>query len=456
MTIFSTNGLVRTCLGLLFLVPAVASAGLSLEYEVVEQTFDSKLERVEGKQKRSPQNKTERYTETVVLGDRKYSVSSRNETTVYDFAAKTITTFRLSDRTYSRRSLYLVVGFRHAEFANRRFLGSVMSQAGVDGNPMAQLPTEHLFSMLSSPGQPTKIESSSDGAWQRHGTEAMPLVRVQPGRKIGKQQMSQFVQYLRYRLGGHPSVLDRLQQDRRLPKHMEFYRYNLNRTVFTYRLVETKTGDPGFPDPGKFTEVASSEKPHDIEQLVFEARKRRPSVASHANSLLQDAEREYRGKRYLDSMLAYLEFSLVTGGDLPASFQEKKQDITSDKHVKQLLGNLSPKSKVEAEQAVKMLAGLKQHSRDRKHVIGIFEGNIRGNLGEHDRSQELLMGAIQSNPLIAGAYKDLGDQFYGAYRADLAWLCWDFGRELAPTHRLLSHVTDFEKKLEQNYPAFFL
>lgn len=440
---------------LLFSVPMAAQAALTLKFEINKQTIDSKLKNVNGKQVKTPQTSSEKYTETVSLGDRLVTVTVGQEILIYDFVNRRIVHLDSGKKTRYQRSLYSVIGFRRMEFGNRQFLGNVLSQSGVKDNPMGRTPTEHLFSIYDK-RKPLTLPPEKDGKWIRYGSAKLPLLRVLPGKKISQEDARTFIAYLRYRLGGHPLILDDLEKGRRLPAQLEFHRYNLNQEVYTYRLVELKQGAAPSPTASGFREVTGEGKLRDIEKLIARLRSEKPDLRKHAESLLVAAEKDYKQQRYLDSMLSYIEYTLETGEAMPQSYQPKKQQITADKYVKQMLQNLSPKNKQEAEAAVKVLAELKKHSQERKHVLGIFEGNIYGNLGNSDKPEALLMQALRKNPLIIGVYKDLGDIYHNSYHADLAWLCWDFARDLVPDHRLLTGITAYEKKLELNFPGFFL
>jgi len=429
-------------------------AAITLEFAVTENTYDSKLEKIDGKDQTVPHNTTEQFTETVVLDDRRFSLSKGDDTTVYDFTNNQIIFFNNKDHTYYQRSLFSVVAFNLMEFKNRQFLSDVLSKSGVDNNPMGRLPTEHLFS-IHYKKNPLTLAPTQSGDWIRYGHKDMPLIRFQRGEKIQASKAKAYVQFLRYRLGGHPLILDALLEQQTIPRRLEFSRYNMNRQVLDYQLSSMQKNSGLFPDIVDFREIAGDDA-DEIETLIFNNRKLASQADRHFNELIANAEKHYQDKNYLSSMLSYLEFTLTKGADLPASFHDRKTNLTANQQVRQLMKHINPSNKEEAELAVKTLTSLREFSGDTKHVMDIFIGNIRANLGEDEQAHELLFEAIKKNGMIAGVYKDLGDSYFNAYQTRLAWLCWDFARQIANDHKMLQHINAYENELVENFPEFFL
>ncbi|NYE60909.1 hypothetical protein FHW58_002061 [Duganella sp. 1224] len=72
-------------------------------------------------------------------------------------------------------------------------------------------------------------------------------------------------------------------------------------------------------------------------------------------------------------------------------------------------------------------------------------------------SLALLFAAVNpANPVLAGAYKDLGDLLLMQYDSVQAWRSWDAGRRLAPALSNFAPVNKFEADLLAQHPEFFL
>jgi tetratricopeptide (TPR) repeat protein len=76
-------------------------------------------------------------------------------------------------------------------------------------------------------------------------------------------------------------------------------------------------------------------------------------------------------------------------------------------------------------------------------------------LGKPKAAIELLARAIEANPRLTGAYKDLGDLYLQDWDMERAWRCWDIARGIAPSHPLLRGVADYEQMLLERYLEYF-
>ncbi|MCA9777685.1 MAG: hypothetical protein KC800_13245 [Candidatus Eremiobacteraeota bacterium] len=108
-----------------------------------------------------------------------------------------------------------------------------------------------------------------------------------------------------------------------------------------------------------------------------------------------------------------------------------------------------------APESLGIFEELKSAAGCRAHVLTIFQASHLLEAGKLPDAQAKYLEALQANPTITGAWKDLGEVSYGMFEAELAWQCWDLARKLAPNHGMLEQVDAFEKTLEERYPGFF-
>jgi len=179
------------------------------------------------------------------------------------------------------------------------------------------------------------------------------------------------------------------------------------------------------------------------------------ALATSAKTLLLKATDAFNEKRYLDAFLTYLEYTLATGEKMPKQFNSQGELIVNDIDVKTFLPSISPKSKDEAQKAVKTLVTLRNKSKDRKHVLKIFEANIRSSLGMQKESMQLFHDVLTENPYITSAWKDFGELYFRSYNSRDAWRCWDTARKLNPKHHLLAPISKFENRLKNDNPEYF-
>jgi hypothetical protein len=74
---------------------------------------------------------------------------------------------------------------------------------------------------------------------------------------------------------------------------------------------------------------------------------------------------------------------------------------------------------------------------------------------EIQESRGLLIEALEVNPFLAVAYKDVGDIYLGEYDGRRAWRCWEAARRIAPNHEAVKQVDKLEEMLANEHPDYF-
>jgi hypothetical protein len=190
--------------------------------------------------------------------------------------------------------------------------------------------------------------------------------------------------------------------------------------------------------------------------LITAGRSYTPAASrAQGREVMSGADAAFARKRYLDSMLAYMEYYLMTGENTLLALKEKRETLALDADVAGMLGSISPHSREQADQAAPILVELRKKSPTRKHVLMIFEANVRLTLEQPAESKKNFLAALAVNPYIVGAWKDLGDLYFKNYEMREAWRCWDLARQLLPGHPMLQPVGELEQNLLTTYPEFF-
>ena len=345
-------------------------------------------------------------------------------------------------------SLYADVGFRAIELPNRLMLSQAMSAAGIEIPPSVMqgpVMAEHLFA-LDAPkneDEPTK----EAGRWT-YGENL--LFEASPrGEALTAEQSKSFVRFLRYYGGGHPLILDDLAKAAVVPEKFTLVIYNMAATRrLDFTLDSVKKTERKLQPPSGAKAPAEGE----FEPLIF-ATSQLPSsdVEGKWNELLQEArEGAERGEAF-QSFLAFNEYHLASGNSIDA-FMDKHSDLySSDPELQKMARALrqgAPES-LEAFEELKSAAG------PRAHILTIFQASHLLEAGKLPDAQAKYLQALQANPTITGAWKDLGEVSYSMFEAELAWQCWDLARKLAPNHGMLEQVDALERTLEKRYPEFF-
>lgn len=390
----------------------------------------------------------------VILGHSFLSYSIDTTKVIYDFSKRRIYRIDTNSKSYSNDSLYTDIGFRTYEFRNRLMLGDALSAADVKDNPMPKTLSEHLFSLQAKDSKTALIKDIKNDevvfSWQGNELLAYSKNTIDVGSDYNKE----FIRFVRYYLGGHPEILTELQKTKGIPSTLRLSRYDMDKKVIFMNIASYKTT----PDTS-YTLAGLKEAPINNSQLtsVIARIGTEPSetMKKQADSLLAEANHAFSQKQYLDTMLTYLEYTLETGLPLPAQFQGQRDMIVQDSDVKDLLASITPYNEEEAKTAIKTLKKLQTHSKNRQHVLMIFEANIQTNLEKPEIATELFLKVLNKNPYIVGVWTDIGDLYFQRYDTITAWRCWDIARSIQPNHKQLASINQFEQKLVSEYPEFF-
>jgi len=392
----------------------------------------------------------------VNIGDGYFSYTSKGTKYIYDFTKKRVLTIDMSKRIFSDDSLFSNIGFREYEFKNRLMLGGALAAAKIEDNPMQQVLSEHLFSLQKKDAH-SKLSQTLENDFLLFAAGGKELLSYsRQGEQVAHKDKETFVKFFRYVFGGHPQILDKLLSDDVIPKSIRIHRYNMFHEINALTISAIKnTPKKSFSIEGNRPGVLSNDSDEFSIHLNKIKHSKNMPLENHLKLLLSRAEEHYKNGHYMDTMLAYLEYNLVSGLPFPSTFHEQKAILIQNRNVKQLLASLSPKSKEKAEQFLSVLQNLEKASKQQSHVLKIFEANIQMSLRHHQEAKELFYKALKINPYITGAYKDLGGIYFNEYNAVLAWRCWDVARKIAPTHKMLTQINKFETRLSMDHPEFF-
>lgn len=410
---------------------------------------------------------------------------------ILDFARRRRLTIDEGTRTYVDESLYSDVCFRHFELPNREHIRSVLAAGRGDTAEFEPIMAEHQLAVLdkarrrtiaepkaprndglrgffrsafgSQPTKPTKPSDISVESEQGHTVYATSAGRrllsyTDEGTEAAPDMSLRFVQFLRYRYMGHPLILERLSSAHRIPRELRYQArepMGQPRHDVTLQLgAATVVPDEGIALKSYRRVLGSSEAlPSGVLERVMlgavpdsqEVKARRFAEAT------QSAERGH----ILESVLTILELALETGMQLPELGNALQNE--SDPHVSQLRNALGrrPGSKEEARAMLAALLELRKAAGQRAHVVMTFEAATHRALGEYQQARELLLHALEVNPFLTGAYKDLGDVYVREYETSEAWRCWEAARRIAPEHGLLQDVRALEEMLAAEHPEYF-
>ena len=396
------------------------------------------------------------FAHDVTVADKFIAVKSERHITVYDFSVRKRTVADLKTQTRIEYSLYDTVGFRISELRNRQRLKQVLAAAKVDVDLMGQLDNEHTLSVQETPFSPLQTALQGESEVFSSGAKAL-LRRSLKGTPVSAKDAYRFAQYVRYTFGGHPQILRALADGNAIPSKLQMSTYDAMRATHDMEFASVQPVVDKAPDLSAFALRAYEHVSDPVDKQLDRAVNAADTDKVKKQATVQDEVASLFGEgRALDALLATIEWSLMTGGQLPAMAPEQREKLQSDKSVPLLMGALNPaRTKEGLAQAIKVLTELRSAAPAKQHVLRIFEANHRAALGERGAARDLFVDALTVNPFIAGAYKDLGDIAYTEFDTARAWRSWDQGRRLAPGFPIFGVINQLEASLLKSQPDYF-
>ncbi|UOD32725.1 hypothetical protein INH39_14310 [Massilia violaceinigra] len=388
----------------------------------------------------------------VVLGERYLSVSTADESMIYDFAQRRRYQVDLPSASYVDYSLFDGIGFRKAELLHRAFLGENLRKAGV-GPVFDPVFDEHNLS-LTAAGR--KLSESTEAGATVLAVDGNPLARIPAGgTSIGAADAAQFERMLRYRFGGHPLVLARLAGEKRVPAGFVMHHKRIGFSEErTFTISALQPGAAASYDLKPYT--ARTARGNEIDLLLDKAQANAaPPSAAVKQAFEAEIAQAFADKRVFDAMLSTAEWSFTSGAPLLKPSAEQTALLRADPATLAYLKAIRSKSKADLQAAVATMQELRKSTTRKQHMVMLFEANLRDRLGDVRGALPLYVSVLRANPALAGAYKDMGDTLYKSFDAARAWRSWDAGRRMAPALDLSRAVSYREQILLREHPEYF-
>lgn len=411
-----------------------------------------------------PPRKTEAAVATVpirvVLGAERMLDEQQGIVWVHDFGTRRLLKIDRAAKQYLDDSLFQELGFRVMELQNRIGLAAMLESGKTASRPLPIVLSEHQFALVD-PRNKAKIDRTATAEMVTFSWERKPLcafsTRVVPA---GPEDRARFVQFVRYGVRCHPRILEALSALDGIPERLVVTQIDGGKTTTT--TLDLKAHAQVAAPAVRLDGLERGVHPwlgEPLRQLVRKARSEGPrDHARRAGSVTERYKRALADGKALGAFVAFVEYGLMTETPMPGLDPARLRTlIAADPDVGRLSAALKPAENADAAaRAVGTLEALheKVDERDR-HVLKIFEANLRAAQGEEDRAEALFVEALTVNPSIVGAWKDLGDSRFRRYDTFAAWMCWDIARAIDPAHPCLRPVLEFEARLVKDHPEFF-
>jgi hypothetical protein len=399
----------------------------------------------------------------VVLGNGFFSVKDGSHERIYDFKTRRIHYLDHATKTHADVSLYADLAFRAGELKSRLLAAAAVEKAG--GAPPENFFTLESIFGLESEKDKLKIRRENEGKEKvRFIYEAETIAEASWKDGLPDLPKAMFEKFLIYDHSLHPQIRRGLLERAWIPYEV-FYKLPGEFFRDEFRLVLGRfenRPDRGYEIPKDYAvsrkrpgAIPSSADAVDLIESVKNGKKK--TEAYGKDWFWSEAEKALTNKNYVGAVLFYLEYGFQAGDQAATSEAIRKIAVhqEEDAELNRLLRSLGVGGAEQAARAVKELQKLNRKKLSRVHVLDVLIAGQKAILGKSEEAEKSLLSALKVNPRMAGVYKDLGDLFYGDFDTTTAWLCWDFGRALAPRHFVFAPIDDYEKELARNFADFF-
>jgi hypothetical protein len=410
-----------------------------------------------------PKHRVESYTVTVALAKDYFSVERGQEKTVYDSPSRRVILLDLKNKVYQNRSIYGFVAFRVNEFTNRLALAATSQAASGPEREYTrkffdQFQMESLFSrrLGHDPGRGDHAlapPSLNGKRWDfRYGDEV--VVQFTPSeRPIPNDLHRSLTRFLIHDCHIHPEFRSRIVAAGLVPELLT-YRFLDMPDACAARLdlksiATSQEGWNGIP-PDFAVKIEAKNR---LDQVLKRFREQRQTLAPVSQDAISRfvADAIQQGHA-LDAYLAWYESTLET--DLPMPDLAAKVAASNDPGVRLLT---RPKSLDErsVEQTLKELDALDRGPLKKGYVIDIVTASLQSARGRFGEANALYLKVLDTNPVLLGVYRMLGDNYFQQFETVEAWRCFDAIRWYAPGSRFLKDIRQLELVLEKDFPDDF-
>ncbi len=412
--------------------------------------------------------RTERHAGELVvaLGCDYFLVERDGAATLYDLKGKRILTRAAGKHEWTEISLFSDLGFRVMEYQNRVMLGRVLSAGGIKDPSVLgmgdtfELETLFCLRFPDERGKPVaglKRETLENGAWsfRKDGKE---VVLFKPSvSAVSEEFRALFDRWMVYGCRVHPDIRREIVASGRVPQILLTHWKNTGEgdtsSLELKSVVESE--DTAVTPAAGLATLSSAEGPlRELVELTRDPKRRAEGPTT--DSLKRFADDAMASGRVLDGFLALLEITFQNGGDVSAEFRRYRDRITQDEACKRFFEGMAQSDKTSCEHAVEVLRSIDRKQLKKDYIVDIHLADALSTLGRGAEAETVIFSVLHRNSFLVGVWNDLGQQYYRGYEMGKAWLCWDTARAICPQHPMLKSITELERRLESDFPEFFL
>ncbi len=393
----------------------------------------------------------------VTLAEDYIEARSDSATTIYDFKNRRRVVLDGASKTYVDYSLFDTAGFRVFEMRNRIGMNAMLAKLDTELKPARKVDLEQELSLAEDSA--TAIDASSGGDALKFSSEGGPLATwSKHGAKAGVRDVAHFAQLLRYTQSVHPQVLAKLAEGGVIPDSLTFtVNTTMGVSTVNVSVEQVKSATPPAYTLQGYTRRQATPAQGAIDALMDRMAAQTPEqLAALRAAHPCDTEADYRADQLLDTMLGRVECTLSTGAPMLPFTPAQLEQMRASTPVSLTFSATSVTKKEEFAAAVSTLSGLRNQAPRKAYILKLFEANNRARLGQYKESDQLFADVLEANPVLGGAWKDLGDLMIMRFDTPSAWRSWDIGRRIAPTLPNFTFVNQLESEIAKRHPEYLV
>lgn len=396
----------------------------------------------------------------VTLGKDYVSVKDKDSEKITDFAKKRIINLDNETKEYTDVDLHGQIYFRVSELQNRYMLGELTGKSGANLKGLDPFNPFDVQSILSvklpdDEHKPTISKSTANGTTTFANDGRKILSYSLSTNAIKEEDKVAFRRWIANYLPVHPDIREALVAEKYYPKTLSFKSKNGVFVDSEYVISLNNVGGEPSDTLEKLSEY-KLQRDEEIASIYAALDKLGPKPKlPEKEATLENTRKALKEDNNLDAALIVVEYGLMTGEKTGPEFKEILKSAVEDPEVIKFFATIAPKSEEEAKTSVAMLSAIDRKKLSKGNVIDIMRANILYDLKEPEEAINSMKSALTANPLIVGAYHDLGKMYFSSWNMTTAWECFRIANRLIPNHSQMKDMRELEQSLENQFPEFF-
>ncbi len=390
-----------------------------------------------------------------VLGKKKLGLQADDKLNLFDFDKKRIYKIDPKSKTYEDHSLYMMSAYKHAKATSFSQLSKLIKESGGNaGDAFDPYNTGSALGMIP-PGEeenPGITVSEKDGTVE-YTYKGKVVTSAVLGESVPASALAMMEKFYVYNCNLHPFIRQDLIARKKVPQQLNIeLDASGSHTTINMTLKKNEGATPSLELGSDYKISFAKNLPLSSLQEIIYIKNEVPTLPTKESAFT--AAKAFVGqKQPVDALLTMIEYSLCTGDQPVAESKEIMEATKKDSTVKKLQENLMPKTKEAAVASYKVLNTIDSTKYKKGYVIEALKANVESQAGGNPSSRFLY--ALNKNPGIVSAYKDLGVYYFSRYDVQNAWDSFDIGRKIKPDHVLFNEINKLEQGLEESHPEYF-